>query len=105
MLDDARQHDLVRRLWLDGPLSRTELHQRLNMTPNGVGAIAEVLLQKGIVRECPPVPSRGGRPRVPLDIDPAARHVVGLSLAPGRVDAGRFGLRGQLLGSPWTEHI
>ncbi len=99
MLEDARQRELMRHLWLEGPLSRSELHQRLGISPNAVGTVAEALLQSGVVREGSPERSRGGRPRVPLEIDPTTRHVVGLSIAPGRVEAVRLGLRGQVLGS------
>ncbi len=99
MLDDA-QRALVRTLWLEGPLSRSDLYHRLDMTPNGVGTVAEGLLRLGVIRECAPEPSRGGRPRVPLEIDPKTLHVIGVTLVPGRVEAVRLGLRGDPQGAP-----
>jgi glucokinase len=42
---------------------------------------------------------------VPLEIDPATRHVVGLTLAPGRVEATRLSLRGQVFGSPAAKTV
>jgi predicted NBD/HSP70 family sugar kinase len=98
MLPD-RHREVLRHLWAEGRLSRSELHRRTGMTPNGVGVIAEAMLDDGLLRECSPEPSGGGRPRVPLEIDPGVRHVVGLSIAPGRVEAARLGLRGQVLGT------
>src|SRR3954462_13485883 len=95
---EPRQRELVKHLWREVRLSRWELHQRTGLTPNGVGTTAESLLKLGVLRECPAEPSGGGRPRVPLEIDPGQRNVVGLSIAPGQVEAGRLGLRGHPIG-------
>src|SRR4051812_46547621 len=102
---DPRHREIVRALWDQGRLSRWELHQQTSLTPNGVGSAAEALLAAGVVRECTPEPSSGGRPRVPLEIDPLRRHVVGLILSPGQVAACRLGLRGQTVGKPWVQKI
>lgn len=69
------------------------------MRPNGVGLLAEAMLRDGLVRECPAMSADGaaGRPRVPLEIDPARRHVIGLALEPGRAGLCRLGLGGQLI--------
>ena len=84
----------MRTLWRHGRLSRWELHQQIGMTPNTVGTLADALLRSGLVRECPPEAARMGRPRVPLEIDPDARHVVGLALVPGGSEVARLGLSG-----------
>jgi predicted NBD/HSP70 family sugar kinase len=58
------------------------------------------MLRDGLLRECAPharTSNGAGRPRVPLEIDPARRHVIGLALEPGRVDVCRLGLSGTLL--------
>jgi predicted NBD/HSP70 family sugar kinase len=57
------------------------------------------MLRDGLLRECPATTgtSGAGRPRVPLEIDPATRHVIGLALEPGRTDICRLGLAGNLL--------
>jgi predicted NBD/HSP70 family sugar kinase len=102
---DVRQREVVRQLFFEGPLSRFELHQRTGMTPNGVGTVVETLLKERLVRECAPEPSSGGRPRVPIDLDPASRHVVGLAISPGRVEAGRVGIKGNLIGSPISREV
>lgn len=96
---DTRQRQVFRVLWTEGRLSRSELHKRTGLTPNGVGTLAEAMLRDGLVRECPAASTSNGagRPRVPLEIDPSRRHVIGLALEPGRTDICRLGLAGSLL--------
>jgi predicted NBD/HSP70 family sugar kinase len=96
---EPRQREIVRTLWEVGRLSRWELHEKTGLTPNNVGTVADALLRQGVVRECVPEPSGAGRPRVPLEIDPTRRHVIGLAIGPGGVEASRVGLRGQPIGA------
>src|SRR3982751_786739 len=102
---DVRQREIVRTLWEQGRMSRWELHERTGLTPNNVGSVAEVLLRMGVLREGTAEPSGGGRPRVPLAVDPPRRHVIGLAIAPGRVEACRVGLRGHPIGHPVTKAV
>ena len=95
---DTRQREILRLLWRGGRLSRWELHRQTGVNPNAVGVDVASLLNHGIVRECPSEVAGPGRPRIPLEIDPTVRHVVGVSMSPGRVQVGRISLRGQLLG-------
>ena len=97
---DTREREILRLLWRGGRLSRWELHRQTGVNPNAVGVDVAGLLKQGIIRECPSAVAGPGRPRIPLEIDPAVRHVVGLAFSPGRVEAGRLSLRGQLLGRP-----
>ncbi len=85
-----------------GRLSRRELHELTGIRPNTVGADAGALLKAGILRETDVTSFGRGRPRVPLEIDPERRHVVGLGVRPGGVEAARLNLRGQLLATPVT---
>lgn len=102
---DPRQREIVRTLWEQGRLSRWQLHERTGLTPNGVGAVAEGLLGTGVLRECAPEAAGAGRPRTPLEIDPARRNAVGLAIGPGRVEACRVGLRGQPIGRPLAKAV
>ena len=97
---DQRQRELLRLLWREGRLSRWELHERTGVNPNAIGLDVAHLLAQGMVRECQSEPAGPGRPRVPVELDPSQRHVVGLSIGPGRVESGRINLRGNLLGKP-----
>ena len=94
---EARQRQVFRMIWTKGQLSRSDLHKRTGMTPNGVGVLAEVMLRDGLLRECPARVAGAGRPSVPLEVDPATRHLIGLALEPGRTDICRLGLAGNLL--------
>src|SRR4051794_12868934 len=97
---DSRQREILRLLWAGGRMSRWELHRRTGVNPNAVGVDVGQLIHDGILRECPSEVAGPGRPRIPLEIDPTVRSVVGLAVSPGRVEAGRLSLRGSLLGRP-----
>lgn len=102
---DARQREILRLLWNSGRLSRWELHRRTGVNPNAVGVDVAGLLGGGIIRECASEVAGPGRPRIPLEIDPTVRHVVGIAISPGRVEAGRLTLRGSLLGRPTARNV
>jgi predicted NBD/HSP70 family sugar kinase len=97
VLDD-RERELIQILWQQGRLSRWELHQRSGQTPNGVGSVIAGLIEQGLLRECRAEPSGGGRPRVPLELDPQRRHVVGVLIAQKAVEVCRLNLYGNLVG-------
>src|ERR1043165_2400637 len=98
MILDPRQQELMRLLWNEGRLSRWQLHELSGLTPNGAGNVTASLVSAGLVRECPAEPSGGGRPRIPVEIDPVKRHIVGLAIEAGRLEIGRVNLTGQLVG-------
>jgi len=100
MFTSERHRKLIRLIWEEGAMSRTELARKIGWRPNTVGDLVSNLLDDGILCEQGAKPSRGGRPRVPLDIDPQARHVLGLAIEPGRVSGARLTLRGSLTGDP-----
>src|ERR1700753_1082210 len=102
---NGRERELLQILWREGRLSRWELHERSGQTPNGVSNVVANLIKRGILRECPAGPSTGGRPRVPVEVDPSAHHVVGLIIAPGCVEVCRLNLCGQLLDKPMRRAV
>lgn len=104
MVED-RQQRLLRALWSFGKLSRWELHEQTGLTPNSVGTLADTLIRSKLVRELPPEATKMGRPRVPLEIDPAGRHMLGVALVPGRVEISRLGLRGSTIDSVVSEEV
>jgi predicted NBD/HSP70 family sugar kinase len=57
------------------------------------------------LRECQAKPSGGGRPRVPLEIDPGRRHMLGLTIWPGAVSIAKVNLQGHLVGKPVARFI
>ena len=102
---DPRQREILRLLWSTGRLSRWELHRRMGVNPNAIGVDVAALLSQGVIRECQSEVAGPGRPRIPLEIDPTVRHVVGVAISPGKVEAGRLTLRGSLLGRPIARSV
>jgi predicted NBD/HSP70 family sugar kinase len=97
---NARQRQLLQAIWRAGRLSRRDLHEQTGIRPNTVGADAGVLLKERILRECTSKSLGRGRPRVPLEIDPAGRHVIGVAIRPGHVQVCRLNLLGHVLDEP-----
>jgi predicted NBD/HSP70 family sugar kinase len=97
---NARQRQLLQAIWRAGRLSRRDLHELTGIRPNTVGADAGVLLKERILRECTSKSLGRGRPRVPLEIDPAGRHVIGVAIRPGYVQVCRLNLLGHVLDEP-----
>jgi predicted NBD/HSP70 family sugar kinase len=91
---------LLGQLWRHGAQSRSDLHELTGVVANRVGVAASLLMERGVLRECQAKPSGGGRPRVPLEIDPVRRHMVGLTVWPGAVSVAKVNLRGGLVGKP-----
>ena len=102
---DPRQRDILQALQKAGPSSRWELHELTGQTPNRVGTVVQSLIDQKLVRERDPEPQRLGRPRVPLEIDPAGRHLIGLSINPDGFDLCRLGLTGELLKRVASERV
>src|SRR5688572_21803735 len=97
----SRHRKLLQAIWRAGALSRRELHQKTGMRPNTLGSDAALLIKNQILRERETAArqtSGRGRPRVPLEIDPERRHVVGAAVRPGHVEVGRLNLRGEPVG-------
>ncbi len=93
-----KQRKVVAAVWKAGRLSRSQLAVDAGLTPNVAGVAVDELVLNGVLRECPPEPVAGaGRPRVPVELDPWSRHVVGLAINPGGVEVIRVGLTGGLL--------
>lgn len=102
---DPRERRILRLLWEHGPISRWELHEKTGFSPNLVGVLARGLIDRKLLRQRPAEPSNGGRPRVPLEIDPSCRHVIGLSIAPAHVEVARVGLVGHLQSDPTVRQV
>ncbi len=101
----AAQRQILETLWYDGPISRSDLSNRLNMTPNAIGNIAAQLRLLGFVSEMPAEVVSRGRPKIPLRIDGRGPIIVGLSVGTRRVEACRVNLRGDLLSEPVVRHF
>jgi predicted NBD/HSP70 family sugar kinase len=68
-----------------GPLARTELARRLDLSTASLTRLTRPLVEAGVLRDVADEPSDatgrgGGRPLQPLDVDPALQHFVGVKL-------------------------
>ena len=105
MMIDSSQRAILRALWFNGALSRSELHDLTGMTPNAVGNEISQLQRLGLVKELDPKPSTGGRPQIPLILDPSSRRILGISIEPGQVEIAELGLNGDLTVSPISKAV
>ena len=71
-------------------ISRVEIAKQTGLTAQTVSVIVRRLIQQGIVEEGGSLPSKGGKPRTTLRINPTAAYAVGIHFDPlGRVHGGR----------------
>lgn len=64
-----------------GPLSRVEIAERLELSPATVTTITRKLLADGLVTEGGPRPPQAGRPSIPVALAPGAAHAIGVQVA------------------------
>jgi predicted NBD/HSP70 family sugar kinase len=83
LLRAAHRHQTTELLRVSGPLSRTELAERLGLTRSAVTAIVADLIDDGVLHELEgdPTSARGrGRPRVLVGCNPGAAQVLGIQI-------------------------
>lgn len=64
-----------------GPLSRAEVAERLELSPATVTSIIRKLLAEGLVTEGGPRAPQSGRPSIPVALVPHAAHAIGVQVA------------------------
>ncbi|WP_052863291.1 ROK family protein [Streptomyces niger] len=87
---------LLRRLYLEGPLSRQELAALTGLSSASVSNVTAELLADGLLEEAGSVDSDGGRPRILLRVAPGAGSLIG-------VDVGETRIRVELFDVSMTE--
>ncbi|HCW51517.1 MAG TPA: hypothetical protein DGR79_05560 [Clostridiales bacterium] len=80
-----------------GPISRVEIAEVAKLGRSTVTGIVNLLLKEGILVEAGSAESRGGRKPVLLALNPRARCVIGVKLAPASVTAALADLHAQVL--------
>lgn len=94
-LNQASVVDLIRR---HGPMSRPELIERTQLGRSTINAILTDLVRDRLVEEAGSAePTSVGRPPVLLRLNPEARFIVGVKLAPTQVTAALTNLHAQVL--------
>lgn len=92
--------DVALEVLLHGPLSRTELARRLDLSQASLSRLTKPLLQDGLLVEGTSTRDPAtGRPAVPLDIVPSSHHFVGTKVTGDDVHAVLVDLRGTVLAS------
>ncbi|GII91109.1 ROK family transcriptional regulator [Sinosporangium siamense] len=86
-----------------GPLSRSELARRLDLSPATVTQVTRRLIAQGMVEELEHMPSRGGRPAQLLGLVGSAGRAVGVKIAADHAVAVDVRLDGELLDRRETE--
>lgn len=76
-------------------ISRVQIAKRAGLTAQTVSVIVRRLLEEGLVIEDGSLPSRGGKPRTILRVDPAAGYAVGIHFDPGEISYVLADLAGQ----------
>ncbi|MGI4896276.1 MAG: ROK family protein [Janthinobacterium lividum] len=74
-------HSIALTVLLDGPLPRSELARRLDLSPGSLTRLAKPLLDSGLLVETGSAQDpTSGRPTRPLDVDEGSHHFVGVKL-------------------------
>ncbi|WP_241557876.1 ROK family transcriptional regulator [Falsirhodobacter deserti] len=77
----ANERQVLRALWADPGLSRSELTSRLDLTQQSLHRIVDQLVLRGMIRLGPPHPAAGrGQPSPTLTLLPCFAHSWGVSL-------------------------
>ena len=83
---NSNRRAVLREIVLSGPVSRTEIAGRVELTAGAVSRIARPLIDAGLVREIPEEPGnsqgRPGRRFMPLELDPQGGQVLGIGIGP-----------------------
>ncbi|MBL0405529.1 ROK family transcriptional regulator [Microvirga aerilata] len=91
--------DAIRR---SGSISRVEISEQTELSPTTVSAITAALLEDGLVipRQVAPAPDQvRGRPRIMLELNPAAASVCGAKLAPNKITIAITNFQADVLGT------
>lgn len=93
---------------INGPISRSEIARRLELSPGSLTRLSTPLIDAGILVEAEErADGRAGRPSRPLDIDPGSRRFLGAKLAGDRLVVALTDFRASVLASevvPLPDH-
>ncbi|WP_326755210.1 ROK family transcriptional regulator [Streptomyces hirsutus] len=97
-------HAVALEVLLRGPLPRSELARRLNLSAGSLTRIAKPLLDSGLLVEAGTShDARSGRPTRPLDVVPASHHFLGAKVTGEAVHAVLTNLRAEVIGTAEAE--
>ncbi|WP_422935819.1 ROK family protein [Sinomonas sp. P47F7] len=98
--DPSSTRDVLYRLLIDGPMSRSALAERLGLSAASLSRVTKPLLASGELRE---VPGRHvgptGRPTQPLEVDASQHRFIGVKVTGNHAYAALVNLRADVLES------
>jgi predicted NBD/HSP70 family sugar kinase len=93
----AHNEGLVLRALFDhGPISRAEVARLTGLTRTTVSQVIGEFVAEGLAREVGRGPSSGGKAPILVEVDDAARHVIGLDLGERAFTGAVVNLRGEV---------
>src|SRR6266851_4607046 len=96
----AVRHPVALEILLRGPISRSELARRLDLSPASLTRLTRPLLDSGLIAEAANHHEpRTGRPRRPLDVVSTAHHFIGVKLTGDDAHAVATTLRAEVVAS------
>ncbi len=97
---DGASRAVALEVLINGPISRSEIARRLDLSPGSLTRLSAPLIDSGLLVETgEQADGRAGRPSRPLDVTVGSRHFVGMKLTGTELSAVVTDLRANILGS------
>jgi predicted NBD/HSP70 family sugar kinase len=87
-----------------GVLTKAEATRATGLSPNAVSTIYRALEADGLLRRDAPIRGRIGQPSVPMRLDPAARHYLGLKIGRRSFDLAVVDFSGRMVARRSAAH-
>ncbi|MDN4597194.1 ROK family transcriptional regulator [Leifsonia virtsii] len=102
--DTGASRSVALEVLLNGPLSRSEIARRLDLSPGSLTRLSTPLIETGLLVETGEVAEgRTGRPSRPLDVVAGSRHFIGMKLMADRVQGVATDLRANVIATDTVE--
>lgn len=88
---------ILRLVGSSGPIARTTIAARLGLSPATVTIVTRELIEQGLLRVAERVPSKGGRPKLLLELVGQAATAFGVKIAPDHLVGVRVNLEAEVL--------
>ncbi|MEU3525886.1 ROK family protein [Streptomyces sp. NPDC038707] len=85
LVSEQTRAEIFATVLTSGPLSRTQLAQRLGLVPSSVTRMLPPLLEHGYLHESDAAPNGRGRPQKMLHVNPDKHIVAGIKIGPAQV--------------------
>jgi len=102
--DTGASRSVALEVLLNGPLSRSEIARRLDLSPGSLTRLSAPLIESGLLVETGELAEgRTGRPSRPLDVVSGSRHFIGMKLMADRVQGVTTDLRANVIATDMVE--